>query len=193
MIQCGYLRSHFLWIIKLFIGRGRLPVTVTSRNITWLAGYTCKPAFPTVTGRGHTHKLFTAIAPTLELQGPCISIDVEGASSLVAVNYARCKCLKWHSNRPDHQTVVKWWPIWFIRIHQQLTLEMRIPQFLTCSHFPKPIAKIPHSPKKILPFLVVVCSCRCASANLSRVGNWDPIPFALCNSWNLQLSPTSGP
>lgn len=51
------------------------------------------------------------------LKGPCISIDVEGASSLVAVNYA--------------------------------------------------------------------------SANLSRVGNWDPIPFALCNSWNLQLSPTS--
>lgn len=51
------------------------------------------------------------------LKGPCISIDVEGASSLVAVNYA--------------------------------------------------------------------------SANLSRTGNWDPIPFALCNSWNLQLSPAS--
>ena len=51
-------------------------------------------------------------------QGPCISIDVEGASSLVAVNYA--------------------------------------------------------------------------SANLSRTGNWDPIPFALCNSWNLQLTPAPG-
>mmetsp|Transcript_14143 Transcript_14143/g.31316 ORF Transcript_14143/g.31316 Transcript_14143/m.31316 type:complete len:1196 (-) Transcript_14143:133-3720(-) len=51
------------------------------------------------------------------LKGPCISIDVEGASSLVAVNYA--------------------------------------------------------------------------STNLSRTGNWDPIPFALCNSWNLQLSPAS--
>ena len=46
----------------------------------------------------HVVHLFTtflvAIAPRLELQGPCISIDVEGASSLVAVNYARCNCLK---------------------------------------------------------------------------------------------------
>lgn len=97
-----------------------------------------------------------AIAPTLELQGPCISIDVEGASSLVAVNYARCNCLKWQSNRPDHQTVVKQWPTWFIRIHQQLTLEMLIPQFVTCYPFPKPIGKNPHPPpKKIPPFLVV--------------------------------------
>ena len=51
------------------------------------------------------------------LKGPCISVDVEGASSLVAVNYA--------------------------------------------------------------------------STNLSKTGNWDPIPFALCNSWNLQLSAMS--
>jgi len=48
------------------------------------------------------------------LKGPCISVDVEGASSLVAVNYA--------------------------------------------------------------------CS------NLSRTGSWEPIPFGICNSWNLQLS-----
>ncbi|CAE7788425.1 ppsD, partial [Symbiodinium sp. CCMP2456] len=49
------------------------------------------------------------------LKGPCISVDVEGASSLVVVNYA--------------------------------------------------------------------------CANLSWTGGWEPIPFALCNSWNLQLNP----
>ncbi|CAJ1374228.1 unnamed protein product [Effrenium voratum] len=49
------------------------------------------------------------------LKGPSISVDVEGASSLLAVNYA--------------------------------------------------------------------------STNLCWSGNWEPIPFALCNSWNLQLSP----
>merc|ERR1711981_1152877 len=27
-----------------------------------------------------------------------------------------------------------------------------------------------------------------ACTNLSRVGNWEPIPFALCNSFNLQLN-----
>ena len=53
------------------------------------------------------------------LKGPCISVDVEGASSLVAVGYA--------------------------------------------------------------------------SVNLSKTGTYDPIPFALCNSWNLQLSPARRP
>lgn len=48
------------------------------------------------------------------MKGPCISVDLEGASSLIAVNFA--------------------------------------------------------------------------STNLSRTGAWDPIPFGLCNSWNLQLS-----
>ncbi|CAE8737183.1 unnamed protein product [Polarella glacialis] len=51
------------------------------------------------------------------LKGPCISVDVEGASSLVAVNFA--------------------------------------------------------------------CS------NLSRTGKWEPIPFAICSSWNLLLNPMS--
>mmetsp|Transcript_103255 Transcript_103255/g.266946 ORF Transcript_103255/g.266946 Transcript_103255/m.266946 type:complete len:1174 (+) Transcript_103255:93-3614(+) len=51
---------------------------------------------------------------TMGMKGPCISVDVEGASSLVAINFA--------------------------------------------------------------------------STNLSRTGNWDPIPFALVSTWNLQLS-----
>lgn len=30
-----------------------------------------------------------------------------------------------------------------------------------------------------------------ASASLSRTGKWEPIPFALCNGWNLQLAPSN--
>ena len=40
--------------LVVYFGCGPLPVTVTTRNITYLVGDSYKPSFATVTGRGHT-------------------------------------------------------------------------------------------------------------------------------------------
>ena len=67
-------KQHPNWKMLVYIGCGPLPVTVTTRNITFLVGDPYKPSFTTATGRG-PHPRYIYISIHIHRSIRVISVD----------------------------------------------------------------------------------------------------------------------